>query len=88
MGNRRSSISKEQGIEIILLIENKVRPKAIAEKLVLPLSSVYWFLKQNKISIPKAGQQNRPEKSNEIEAIDYSILPDNYIFRHINYAIP
>lgn len=90
MGRQGRSISKEEEDKIKEYIEKGIRPNAIATKIKRSSNCIYEFVRKNNLSDKVAPYYTR-KKTSDAERPpedDLSKLPDNVLFKQINYAIP
>ena len=88
MGKQGKGITPEEDIVIRKMMEEGIRPKAIATRIKRSANCIYEFLRKNKISIPRPNRSGKVADAKVVEFTDLSSLPDHYLFKHENIAIP
>lgn len=89
MGHQGKGLTADEQLAIKKMMEQGVRPIEIAAKIKRSANCVYWFLRSNNITVKRVANRT-PERLFPMipESIELSQLPDTFLFRHINYAIP
>jgi hypothetical protein len=88
MGRQGKGLSIQEQNKIKELFDHGVRPLDIASKINRSANSVYWYLRTNGITVKRVFQPLKKKEVITFKSEDLSSLPDNYLFRHIKYAIP
>jgi Tc3 transposase len=88
MGKQGKGITQQEEGIIRKMMEEGIKPKAIATKIKRSANYVYEFLRKNEISIPRPNRSGKVADAKVVEFTDLSSLPDHYLFKHVAHAIP